>query len=288
MAQKVGRGIALLFHDRGTKRGWVFSSTPRPHFTTGKDLVPILQEAGWAPGPVWTGGKSRHHRDSIPDRPARSQSLYRLSYPAHILYIYTYFPVLLFLNWKLKAIFHGVLHTAPWHLDASRNATVWQQLHCGRLSCYVNVTNYKKIHISKKLFPYSIIAHPHTMCQLHDQSQNVLHASKFCGQGLNESVTFIHNTFLYGVSCPTWPRSAGQAFYWAFIRLYKDYYPCDHLSNSRHWPINLTNMQHVAKCRQSVRRSIGLALISQARGSGKTKHPIDDQCNTRCWQCSVI
>jgi hypothetical protein len=28
-------------------------------------------------------GKSRPHRDSIPDRPARSQSLYRLSYPAH-------------------------------------------------------------------------------------------------------------------------------------------------------------------------------------------------------------
>ena len=38
----------------------------------GKDPVPILQEAGWAPGPVWTGGKSRPHRDSIPDRPARS------------------------------------------------------------------------------------------------------------------------------------------------------------------------------------------------------------------------
>ena len=30
------------------------SSTPRPHFTHGKDPVPILQEAGWAPGPVWT------------------------------------------------------------------------------------------------------------------------------------------------------------------------------------------------------------------------------------------
>jgi len=28
-------------------------------------------------------GKSRPHRDSIPHRPARSQSLYRLSYPAH-------------------------------------------------------------------------------------------------------------------------------------------------------------------------------------------------------------
>ena len=48
------------------------SSTPRPHFTPGKDPVPIVQEAGWAPGPVWTGGKSLPHRDSIPDRPARS------------------------------------------------------------------------------------------------------------------------------------------------------------------------------------------------------------------------
>ena len=82
-AQRVGRVIALLFHDRGTRRGWVVSSTPRPHFTAGKDPVPILQEAGWAPGPVWTGGKSRPHRDSIPDRPARSQSLYRQSYRAH-------------------------------------------------------------------------------------------------------------------------------------------------------------------------------------------------------------
>ena len=81
-AQRVGRGIALLFHDRGTRRGWVVSSTPRPHFTLGKDPVPILQEAGWAPGSVWTGGKSRPHRDSIPDRPARSQFLYRLSYRA--------------------------------------------------------------------------------------------------------------------------------------------------------------------------------------------------------------
>jgi len=55
----------------------VVSSTPRPHFTPGKDPVPILQEAGWAPWPVWTGGKSNSHRDSIPDRPARSQSLFQ-------------------------------------------------------------------------------------------------------------------------------------------------------------------------------------------------------------------
>ena len=59
------------------------AARPGLHFTPGKNPVPILQEAGWAPGPVWTGGRSRPHRYSIPDRPARSQSLYRLSYPAH-------------------------------------------------------------------------------------------------------------------------------------------------------------------------------------------------------------
>jgi len=83
-AQRVGRGKALLFHDHGTRRGWVVSSTHWPHFTPGKDLVPILQEVGWAPGSVWMGRKSRPHWDSIPDCPGCSQLLYRLSYLAHI------------------------------------------------------------------------------------------------------------------------------------------------------------------------------------------------------------
>ena len=65
--------------DRDTRSGWVVSSMPRMHFTPRKDPVPIVQEAGWAPGSVWTGGKSCHHRDSISDHPARSQSLYQLS-----------------------------------------------------------------------------------------------------------------------------------------------------------------------------------------------------------------
>ena len=62
VAQRVGRGIALLFHDRSTRRWWVVSSTSRLHFTPGKDPVPIVQEAGWTPGLVWTGGKSRPPR----------------------------------------------------------------------------------------------------------------------------------------------------------------------------------------------------------------------------------
>ena len=36
--------------------GWL---TPRPgRFTAGKDPVPIVQEAGWAPGAVWTGAEN--------------------------------------------------------------------------------------------------------------------------------------------------------------------------------------------------------------------------------------
>jgi len=71
MAHRVGRGIALLFHDGSTRRGWVVSSMPRLQFTPRKHPVPIVQQAGWVPGPVWSGVKSRPHQDSIPDRPAR-------------------------------------------------------------------------------------------------------------------------------------------------------------------------------------------------------------------------
>jgi hypothetical protein len=49
-----------------------------------KDPVPIVQEAGWAPGPFWTGAENLAPTgiQSL-DRPARSQLLYRLRYPAH-------------------------------------------------------------------------------------------------------------------------------------------------------------------------------------------------------------
>ena len=56
---------------------------PRLYFTPGKYLVPIVQEAGWAPWLVWTGRKSRPTGIRSPDHPACSQSVYRLSYLAH-------------------------------------------------------------------------------------------------------------------------------------------------------------------------------------------------------------
>jgi hypothetical protein len=83
-AHRGSRGIALLFHDHGTRWGWAVSVTPRPLFTPGKDAVPIVQEAGWAPGPVWTGAeKLAPTRIRSPDRPVRSQSQYWLRYPTH-------------------------------------------------------------------------------------------------------------------------------------------------------------------------------------------------------------
>jgi hypothetical protein len=47
--------MALPFHDHGSRRGWGISVTPRPLFTPEKDPVSIIQEAGWAPEPDWTG-----------------------------------------------------------------------------------------------------------------------------------------------------------------------------------------------------------------------------------------
>ena len=48
-AQRWNSDTALLFHNRGTGKWWVVSSTTRPHFTTGKEPAPILQETGWGP-----------------------------------------------------------------------------------------------------------------------------------------------------------------------------------------------------------------------------------------------
>jgi hypothetical protein len=53
--------------------------------TPGKDPVPIVQEAGWDPGPVWTGAENLALTGiRSPDRPARSQTLYRLRYLAYL------------------------------------------------------------------------------------------------------------------------------------------------------------------------------------------------------------
>jgi hypothetical protein len=60
----------------------VASPTPRPLYPRERDPLPIVQEAGWAPGPVWTAAEKLALTGiQSPDRPARSESLYRLRYP---------------------------------------------------------------------------------------------------------------------------------------------------------------------------------------------------------------
>jgi len=50
----------------------------------GKDPIPIVEEATWASGPVWTGAEHLAPTGiPSPDRPARRQSLYRLRKPAN-------------------------------------------------------------------------------------------------------------------------------------------------------------------------------------------------------------
>jgi len=77
------------------------SSTPWLHFTTWKDLVPIVQEAGWALGPVWTGAKSRPHWDSIPDCPVRSSVAIPTELPGPLTEMSTRI-----ISWEVKAPVH--------------------------------------------------------------------------------------------------------------------------------------------------------------------------------------
>jgi len=81
-AYRGSRGTALLFLDHGGRRGWRSASS------SGRFLPQKRPSTHCTGG--WLGlragldrcGKSRPHRDSIPNRPARNQSLYRLSYLA--------------------------------------------------------------------------------------------------------------------------------------------------------------------------------------------------------------
>jgi hypothetical protein len=70
------------FFNLSTLWEWVVNATPQPLHAWERDPVPILQEAGWAPGPVWMVAEIHAPtRIPSPDRPAHRESLYRLHYP---------------------------------------------------------------------------------------------------------------------------------------------------------------------------------------------------------------
>jgi hypothetical protein len=70
-AQTEGKGIAPTIRNVALEG-----------FNPDKDLVPAVQEVGWASGPVWTGVENLAPTViRTPDRPGRSGSLFRLRYP---------------------------------------------------------------------------------------------------------------------------------------------------------------------------------------------------------------
>jgi len=82
VAQRVGRGIALLFHDRGTRRGKWSAARPGRTLPSGKTRYPFYRRMGGSQGRsgraenlATTGTRSRNIQPV-------AHSLYRLSYPA--------------------------------------------------------------------------------------------------------------------------------------------------------------------------------------------------------------
>jgi len=176
-AQRVGRVIALLVLDRGTRRR-VVSSTPRPHLTTGKDPVPILQEAGWAPGPVWTGGKSRPYRDSIPDRTGHFANI-NLKMCSPSSFLHTSFELVFIILYFLK-----ITETSTATLDTLLNTG-----NAERESCKLKNKSdkYLKNYILKRKLRWSEDWHEATeatLIKVHLELENPLHTQWdiFCKQ----------------------------------------------------------------------------------------------------------
>jgi len=158
------RGIALLFLDHGTRRGEGSASRIDRYFPPGKNPVPTVQD-GWAPGPIWTGaGNLALTGIRSPDRPARSQSLYRCAtwptfLPYHLLKqnpsIVTIFIQYISFNVKV-ALEHGKRSIRSWQFDISiriltSNVKFWH--HCFPLvSTSSKMTSYhstKPKHVAK-------------------------------------------------------------------------------------------------------------------------------------------
>ena len=92
MAQRVGRGIALLFHDRGTRRGEWSAARPGRTLSPGKTRYPFYRRLG---GPQGRSGRAENLvHTGLRSRTVQpvAQSLYRLSYRAHM--NFNYIPII--------------------------------------------------------------------------------------------------------------------------------------------------------------------------------------------------
>jgi hypothetical protein len=110
--QKLGR-VLYSFFNLGARWVWVVNVTPRPFYS--RETPGTHSIGGWVclRAGLDGCGKSRLHRDSIPDLPVHSKSLYRSSYPGplHIEYTSEYMETLLssFLKTRCRVFLYPVL-----------------------------------------------------------------------------------------------------------------------------------------------------------------------------------
>ena len=106
------------FFNLSARLGWVVNATPQPLYCRERPGTQCI--GGWVGPRACLDGcsESRPHRDSNPDRPARSKSLYWLSYPSayilkgrhenkkslpmHVVWQVRY--IYLILLWKLEVV----------------------------------------------------------------------------------------------------------------------------------------------------------------------------------------
>jgi hypothetical protein len=96
----------------------VVNETPRPLYRQVRDLLLIVQGTVWAPGPVWTGAENVACTGiRSPNRPARRESLYRLSYPGTQVHLILFFKIFSRFQWlsrlkdKSRRIFDKIVFT---------------------------------------------------------------------------------------------------------------------------------------------------------------------------------
>ena len=111
------------FFNLGARCCWVVNATPQSIYPRERDTLPIVQDAGWAPGQFWTGVENLATTGlRSPYRPARSESLHRLSYPGPHLNMYTYVYRYVYVAYIIYILRPGV---AQWlrHCATSRTAS---------------------------------------------------------------------------------------------------------------------------------------------------------------------
>ena len=112
VAQRVGRGISLLFHDRGTKGCEWSAAHPSRTLLPGKSRYPLYRRLGGAQGRSGRVENLVPIGIQSPDRPVSSESLNRLSYPGPLPVCSIYYrlntPSRIFVGYlKESVIFHN-------------------------------------------------------------------------------------------------------------------------------------------------------------------------------------